>query len=161
MVALARFGANKRICRVPRNKSEPTAMVRSRRTRVMRHGMPLAIAWLVVIAASLSAQERIPLPAPDPAPAGSLLPPPSPLSPQAPASPTGPPQPYAPPPSSDSSSPPPAYQPPGPYAPYAPPPGLYQPPNSTPLFVAHSFSNPSLWLGVEGLVWWTKNQPLS
>jgi hypothetical protein len=127
----------------------------------MRHGMPLAIPWLVVVAGFLPAQERIPLPTPDPAPAGSLPPPPSPPSSQAPAPPAGPPQPYAPPPGSDLPPPQPIYSPPGPYAPYPPPPGLYPPPDPPPFVVPNPINNPSLWLGVEGLVWWSKNQPLS
>ncbi len=127
----------------------------------MRHEMPLAIACLVVVAGILPAQERIPPPAPDPAPPGSLLPPPSPLSSQNPPPPTGPPQPYSPPPGPDARQPAPFYPPPGPYSPYPPPPGVYPPPSPPPFILPNPIDNPNLWLGVEGLVWWTKNQPLS
>ncbi|HZY83257.1 MAG TPA: BBP7 family outer membrane beta-barrel protein [Gemmataceae bacterium] len=122
----------------------------------MRHGMPLAVACLAVVAGALSAQERIPLPAPDPAPAGAVPPPSSPPSYQAPAPPDGPPQPYVPPP------PPPApFYPPGPYSPYPPPSGSYPLLEPPPLFGSGPFTNPTFWLGADGLVWWTKNQPVS
>lgn len=111
----------------------------------MRHGVPLAIAFLLAGAGLSRAQELVPLPTPDPAPAGSVAPP---LS----GPPSGPPQPYVPPP------PPP---PPGPSLLYPPPPGLYPPPAAPPLFVPPSSTNPNFWAGVEGLLWWTKNQPVA
>jgi hypothetical protein len=43
-----------------------------------------------------------------------------------------------------------------PYAPYPPPLAVYP----APYFARESLTNPSFWLGLEGLVWWTKNQPL-
>jgi hypothetical protein len=46
--------------------------------------------------------------------------------------------------------------------PYPPPPGAYEapPPYPTPLAVHDRAGDPIFWVGVEGLVWWTKNQPL-
>ncbi len=125
----------------------------------MRHRMPLAIACLLIVAGILPAQERIPLPPPDPdPPGGPSTPTLDARSYQAPAPPNGPPQPYAPPPGPDSL-------PPGsfPYSPYAPPGGVYAPgpyyPH--PIFLHGSPDNPAFWIGFEALVWWTKNQPLS
>lgn len=128
----------------------------------MRHGIPLAIPWLVVVAGVLHAQERIALPPPDPTPPGEQLPPPSSLNPQSPA-PLSPPPPgsYAPPPLYPPPGPYGPYPPPGPYGPYPPPldpyvqtsPGAVVPPNPV--------NNPIFWFGFEGLVWWTKNQPVS
>lgn len=127
----------------------------------MRHGMPLAIPWLVVFAGVLPAQERVPLPAPDPVPA-ELLPPPTPSTgSQAPAPPTGPPQPYPLPPSTEPAAPAPSSPPPDFASPYPPPPGLFSSPNAPPISVPNPINNPNLWLGIEGLAWWTKNQPLS
>lgn len=126
----------------------------------MRHGMPLAIPWLIIIAGFLPAQERIPLPAPDPFPPELLPPPlPSPSS-QTQAPPTDPSQSYTPPPVSTAPEPSPIYPPQGPYTPNPPSPGLYPPPPAPPVFVPNPIKNPNFWLGVEGLVWWTKNQPL-
>jgi hypothetical protein len=136
----------------------------------MRHAMPLAIPWLVVVAGLLPAQERISLPAPDPAPPGELLPPPSPQNAQTPAPLTNTPPPYAPPPGSAAPPPGPYYPPPGPYGPYPapgpyglypPPPGAYPPPPSIPYFLPNPVNNPTIWFGLEGLVWWSKNQPVS
>ena len=47
------------------------------------------------------------------------------------------------------------------HPPYPPPPGVYPPPSPPPFFLPNPIDNPNFWLGVEGLVWWTKNQPLS
>lgn len=123
----------------------------------MRHGMPLAIPWLVIVAGFLPAQERIPLPRPDPGPA-ELAPPPSslPIAP-APAPPPGPPSPYPPPPGSALASPPPLYPALGPDSPYPAPPDLYTPPYLLP----NPVTNPNFWLGIQALVWWSKSQPLS
>jgi hypothetical protein len=124
----------------------------------MRHGMPLAIPWLVLLAGLLPAQERIPLPAPDPGPDGGL-PAPRPVpNVQVPPPPPGAVPPYVPPPpppSPDGSSP-------GPYVPYPPqPPGPYPPPGPSPCFTPYAIDDPNFWFGMEALVWWTKNQPLS
>lgn len=115
----------------------------------MRSKLPLAIMGLLVMSGLVSSQERVPLPPPDPAPEGS---------PAVPAPPSGPPQPYIPPPGPMSPPPPPL-----PYSLNPPPPGMYAPlPYSAPSLVIRDPScNPTLWLGVEGLIWWTKNQPLS
>lgn len=128
----------------------------------MRHGMPLAIPWLIVFAGFLPAQERIPLPAPDPAAPGSSLPPPSPLNLQTPAPPAEPSQ-ANPPPSGSNTAPPPSplYAPPPPYPPSSPAPGPYPPTNLTPFVLPNAISNPNFWIGVDGLLWWTKTQPLS
>lgn len=125
----------------------------------MRHGMPLAIPWLVMVAGILNAQERIALPPPDPAPAELLpTPSPSPSSPDPPP-PNGPPQPYVPPPNPEPA-PPPSFAPPAdPYAPFLPPPGPYLSPNP-PIWVPNPINNPTFWLGIGGLAWWTKNQPM-
>ncbi len=55
--------------------------------------------------------------------------------------------------------PPPAYPPVGPYAPYPPPPAYA--PAPPPFFASDPAGNPTLWLGFDGLLWWTKSQPLS
>jgi hypothetical protein len=133
----------------------------------MRKGMPLAIACLVVVAGMLPAQapEQIALPAPDPGSGPTeTLPSPRP--------PSGPPQPYTPPPASYAQPPGPYGPPPGPYSP--PPPGYYPPPpggpyggypppppGPPPWVVFDSITNPCFWVGLDGLVFWTKNQPLS
>jgi hypothetical protein len=128
----------------------------------MRHGMTLAIPWLLVLVGLLPAQERIPLPPPDPGTEESLPPPtPAPSAPDA-EPPTGPPKPYV--------SPPDAYPPPPP-APYAPPPGfdprfppppsLYSATNPPPYYLPNPINNPNFWLGLEGLIWWLKDQPVS
>jgi Putative beta barrel porin-7 (BBP7) len=132
----------------------------------MRPGIPLAIAFLLVAAGILPAQERILAPAPDPGP-GSASIPPNTQSVQNPPPPVGPPQPYVPgqaptplPPPPGPYPPPPA---PGPYPPYTPPPPpLYGPPAyPQPVALIDPHGNPPFWAGVEGLVWWSKNQPLS
>ena len=56
----------------------------------------------------------------------------------------------------------PVYPPPGPYG---PPPGMgvaqpYPPPYPPPGVLAYPLGNPTFWLGVEGLVWWSQRQPL-
>jgi hypothetical protein len=123
--------------------------------------MPLAIPWLLLVAGFVSAQERVPLPPPDPVSEEALPPPkPTPISPNA-APPSGPPQPYAP--SPGSYSPPPS-------GPYTPPPGFdprFPPPvgpnsafNPPPAFVPNPINNPMFWIGLEGLIWWLKDQPV-
>ena len=124
---------------------------------VMRHGMPLAIPWLLVLAGFLSAQERIPLPSPDSASA-EALPPPTPT----PVSPTSPPKPtlrlrcmlrllrklrglrlFI------------HYRTLIPH--YGPRRGL---PTQSPGYdgAQPRINDACFWLGVEGLLWWTKNQ---
>jgi hypothetical protein len=129
----------------------------------MRHGRSLAVACLVIVAGSLPAQvpEQIPAPAPDPVPAGQSPPPPPSTSTQLPAPSPLPPPSYAPPPGPNAPPSPPYYPPPGPYGPYGPPPGLYPPPGPPPWVVFDNITNPSFWIGLDGLVWWTKSQPLS
>src|SRR5262249_47671031 len=58
-------------------------------------------------------------------------------------------------------APPPGPYPPGPFGPYPPPPGPYPPPYPRPIFLPSAIGDPNFWLGVDGLVWWTKSQPLS
>ncbi len=134
----------------------------------MRPVWPIAFVCLLVATNFLPAQERIPLPPPEPPPAGppaALSPPTAPAPvPPTPLPPSGPPQPLVAPPSSPYMPPPP---PPGPYAPYPlypPPPGGYSAPppySPPPLVFRDPAGNPSLWIGFEGLLWWTKNQPTS
>ena len=57
---------------------------------------------------------------------------------------------------SGSYGPPPAYALP----PYGPPPG-YAPLAALPLDVDEFARNPRVWVGVEALIWWSRNQPLS
>jgi hypothetical protein len=123
----------------------------------MTHRIPLALACLLGAAGILPAQERIAPPPPDPGPAAQILPPPSSSSP-VPVPPTG-----------VSPVPPPG---PAPYslgAPYSPRPGFYTPPpgaDGPPPYVPGRFldydpaCDPCFWVGFEGLLWWTKNQPL-
>ncbi len=120
----------------------------------MSRGTLLAIASLLLLAGSLSAQEVLPMPAPNPrlAPA-----PPNALDAQNLAPPVGPPQPYV---SAQGPSAPPG--PPWPTSPYAPPPPPYAPlPYPPPLALRDPGGNPDFWVGIEGLVWWSKNQPLA
>lgn len=117
----------------------------------MRHGIAIAVVCLLA-AGSLPAQERIPLPPPDPAsaePPATAQPAPYLLPPIAPAPQPGP--------------PPPSYVPPPPYSPYPPPPGGYAapPPYTSPPLLRDHAGDPLFCVGIEGLVWWTKNQPLS
>lgn len=127
----------------------------------MRHGMPLAIPWLVIVAGFLPAQERIALPPPDPV-REEMLPPPSPAPASQDASPpNSPPPPDAPPSNSEPAPPAPFAAPADPLTPCPPPSALYPPPNLPPVFVPNPINNPGFWFGIEGLDWWTKNQPLS
>jgi hypothetical protein len=126
----------------------------------MRHGRLTTIACLLSFAGILQAQERVPLPPPDPAPAEASLPPPPAPTPQIQQPPEGPPQvspsaPYPP-------SPTPFYAPLRVYGPYPPPPGAYvaPAPYSPPVVVGDPAGNPCFWIGVDALIWWTKNQPL-
>jgi hypothetical protein len=155
----------------------------------MRHGWISAVACLLFISGLLPAQERIPLPPPDPTPAGAapaLLPSPSPAPAQAGppgAPPTNPPPP--PPGGPQLTSPAPPLYPP-PYPP--PPPGFYAgpPPYPAPgpfrsstasdcsadsaitgplrrsgVVFRDPVGDPGIWIGLEGLLWWSKGQPLS
>jgi hypothetical protein len=84
-----------------------------------------------------------------------------------------PPTPYAGPPPSQFApgvGPPPApYTPSAPYTvmpggfqqPYPPPPGAYEPVYPPRAVLGDRAGNPTLWVGAEALLWWTKNQPLS
>jgi hypothetical protein len=128
----------------------------------MRYGMPTALACLLLGAGSLPAQQPSALGAPDPAvqAAPALGPQPSPSAGPAPAQAAPvvgpPPTPY-----SVGPSPSPYFAPPGTY-PY-PPPGAYGPPPYAPLpmVMGDPAGNPRAWVGIEALLWWTKNQPLS
>lgn len=108
----------------------------------MRHGMPLALACLLFAAGILQAQERVPLPPPNPSADGGAA--------QLPSSPIPMPGLIVPPP------PPSLYPPPSGYvAPPPPPPPPYAPPVA--------FTDPAaprFWVGAEALLWWVKNQPL-
>ncbi len=119
----------------------------------MRFGIPLAVSFLLLCDMALVAQEQIPLPQPDPVPTGALG---QPTSPQQPGQFT--------PPGTITPPPPGNYPFPGgyPYPPY-PGPGIYAPPPPpiyTPLLRGDPATNPTMWLGVEALVWWSKSQPL-
>jgi hypothetical protein len=111
----------------------------------MRNGLLLFVTWLMIGITRASAQEPLPPPPPPPvlleanAPGGPALP--------------DQPEPYAPPP---PSLPPPSPYPPVP-APIAPLPDA--PPCVT--VVAQPVDNPRFWIGVDGLAWWIKSQPLS
>jgi hypothetical protein len=135
----------------------------------MRYGIPLAISCLFIGEMSLQAQERVPLPAPDPVqpgiqPGATGQPPvgqPGGQIPQVPPSgqypapgpypQPGPYQPYPP-------YPPPGWPPPAGWG--GPPPGAYNPYPLPGLSLHDPANNPSFWLGAEALVWWSKNQPL-
>jgi hypothetical protein len=118
----------------------------------MRITLLLAVAVLLFGADILSAQTQTPLlPSDAPSTVSPSLPPPS-AVPQAPP-PAGPPQPlYGPAPSSYPSPPP----------IYPPPPGVYPAPAPypPPAVIIAEPGNPGFWIGFEGLLWWTKNQPL-
>ncbi len=129
----------------------------------MRYGTSLSLIGLLATAGLLAAQQNglgPPTAAPAPVPptvqaAPALGPPPAPVSPAAQVGPA-----LGPPPATVGQAPvPPPYpMPPGPYPPM--PPGPYAPMAPMPL-VPRDPANPSIWGGVEALVWWTKNQPLT
>ncbi len=145
----------------------------------MRRAMSLAIACLLVGAGMLPAQVRFSPPVPDPsggapAPQAAPLPAPAPNS-QAPQALGPPPAPALGPPPTAVDTPPsgpaigppptPVYTPPSsPYypGPYPPPPSAFTvPPYPRPWLVpGDPAGNPTLWVGVEALLMWTKNQPL-
>ena len=124
----------------------------------MRNRITLAVAWLVVVAGMVPAQERIALPPPDPGSAGLSAPPGN-----LPPPPDGPPQPYAPPGSDPAAAP-------GPLSATAA--GVLSP-AARPLWTAAGapgtaaslcprdpVGNPSFWIGLDALIWWTKNPAL-
>jgi hypothetical protein len=146
----------------------------------MRNILLFTVAILLVGLESAWAQERVMAPPPDPiapgfgnaAPSDRIVPPPPPQPLQVGAPSTGvgdqPFQVPQPAPAPQGPYPPNPNQPypPGPYGPYGPPPGPYGPPPGAygpPPARVFSFepSNPNFWIGVDGLVWWTKGQPLS
>jgi hypothetical protein len=123
----------------------------------MHHRISMAIAFVALCMGRAAAQERVPLPPPDPqrgtSSAAPALPPPVESS-------VPPPPPYSaePPP---NAPPPPPYGPgPGPYpSPYPYPPPAY--PARVVYGRAIDANDPCFWIGAEGLIWWTKSQPLS
>jgi hypothetical protein len=129
----------------------------------VRYAQWLAITGLLMNVGMLPAQQQGPLgpPSPTPAPAPALGPPPTPETPPAGAAAVPalgpPPTPVAPPP-----GPAPYYTVPGVYPPpYPPPPGPYVPLAApSPVIVGDPAHNPAVWVGVEGLLFWGKNQPL-
>ena len=139
----------------------------------MRFRIPLAISCLLVSGVSLPAQERIALPAPDPvqpgtqpgvvgqpptAQPGGQIPTVPPTTGQPVPGPYPSPGPYQtyPPPYPPPPYPPPGWPPPPPGW-GGPPPAVYGP---APIGIRDSANNPAFWLGAEGLVWWSKSQPL-
>ena len=113
----------------------------------MRHGTSLAVACLLIGAALLQAQERIAPPPPDPVQLGTPAAlPAQPIPVTAPAAPA-----VLPPPTPGTYVAPPPPPPP-------PPPGFYGAP---PPVAFTDPANPRLWFGVDALLWWVKNQPLS
>jgi len=143
----------------------------------MRNKILLAAAFLLVGSKCLQAQERVPLPAPDPtgpgyggaAPSDRIVPPPPPQPLQVGGASTGAAEqtPFQVPPPAPNPQPPyppnpnqpyPPYPPNQPYPPYPPP---YPPPGPPVRVISFEPGNPNFWVGVDGLVWWTKGQPLS
>jgi hypothetical protein len=105
--------------------------------------MSLALTCLLVVGDILPAQERIPLPPPDPGPSVSTPP-------------VSPPQTYVP--SPGPTTPPPPYYP----TPIPPPPegDMITPLSTLPVYVPSRAGDPCFWVGAEALIWWTKNPPL-
>jgi hypothetical protein len=110
----------------------------------------ISIALIFFGLRSAQAQERVPLPPPDPSQGGA---------------PEYPNAPNVPPPLPDSAPPPGV-----PQNPYAPPPGVYPPPYPTypppPVYppvvtYVRPADDPCFWIGAEALIWWVKEQPLS
>jgi Putative beta barrel porin-7 (BBP7) len=144
----------------------------------MRNKILLTAAFLLVVPEFLPAQERVPLPPPDPTgpgygavPSDRIVPPPPPqplqVGGQSPVAADQ--SPFQVPPPAPNPQPPyppnpnQPYPQPGPYGPYGPqpygpPPGPYGPPVRV---ISFEPGNPNFWIGVDGLVWWTKGQPLS
>ncbi len=127
----------------------------------MRPGMRLAIACLLVVAGRLPAQEQIPLPPPDGGLPAAPIPATQPNNPNVPnfAPPGAQPQPY---PAAPAQTPPPPPPPQWANPPFPVPPAPYGPvPYIRPPFVLHDPNgDPQIWVGFEGLVWFSKNQPL-
>jgi hypothetical protein len=117
-----------------------------------------AIACLLLAAGMVPAQQQGSLGSPAVAPAAPAL---GPLpTPEAGPSATGPalgppPTPASPPPGTA-----PYYLVPGVYPPpYPPPPGYVAVAPAAPIIVGDPAHNPAVWVGIEALLWWTKNQP--
>jgi hypothetical protein len=128
----------------------------------MRTRILLPVVCLAIVAGISSAQSPALPPAPIPVPQGGNAPqelatPPQPVPPpgNAPQVLNTPPQAVPGPPGAPQFVP--AYTP----LPYLPPPEAYPYPPPMPFLVGGPVWNPNLWLGVEGLAWWTKGQPLS
>ena len=127
----------------------------------MRQGMLIPVALLLLTIGALRAQEPIPLPAMKPEPA-----PPPPLSPTVSESPPPPtPAPFpvdkiiVPPPASPTQIPGPVLPPPSNYpapSPYPEPPPYFQR-----QFYTGDPRDPTAWIGIDTLIWWSKSQPLS
>jgi hypothetical protein len=111
--------------------------------------LALSLAPLLLVVGILPAQERIPLPPPDP---GAAPPPFSDA--QTPA-------PFRVPPIPDATGPGLPPPPPPPYGPMAYPPPPYGPLPYPPPYLQRDPGNPAFWVGIEGLLWWSKGQPLS
>jgi hypothetical protein len=106
----------------------------------MSRHLPILVASLLIGGGLVQAQERI-------------LPPPTEAPPAAAPAPPAPPPPLSP--------PPPLYPPPGGYPLSPPPPGGYDAITSQRLFGGRSSEEPPcFWIGVDALLWWTKNQPV-
>jgi Putative beta barrel porin-7 (BBP7) len=107
----------------------------------MRNGLLFFVTWLTMGIGLVLAEEPLPVPPPPPvlseanAPGGPALP--------------DHPEPYIP--------PPPSLLPPPPYPPVPPPP--VAPPCVA--VVVQPVDDPCFWIGVDGLAWWIKSQPLS
>jgi hypothetical protein len=135
-----------------------------RKESTMRREIMFAGVCLLAVAGWVPAQERVPLPPPDggaaqPAPAQPLPGSPVPVVPGSPQRLSSPaPGPYP-------AAPAPAYPPPGAYPVYPPPPppAIYEapPPLRPTVFLHDPAGNPIFWMGVDGLIWWSKSQPLS
>lgn len=111
----------------------------------MRCSLKLSVTCAMIGASVVGAQEQIPLPPPDPDQRVPVAAAPE----------------MAPPPNLAGTYPTPLPMPSGANAPLPPypPPGTYGPPNP-PTVMVYPVGDPCFWLGAEGLVWWTQQQPL-
>jgi hypothetical protein len=121
----------------------------------MKSTFAISAVYLLIGLGVVQAQERVPLPTPEPVATGTDVSPSAPGLPRPPETSV---------PLSPSASPSGTYVPPplAPYPPHPAPPVYIAPPTCVgPAWSDDPASSSCCWIGLEGLLWWVKNQPLS